>query len=213
MPKTKNTDHPITARQQELLQFIDECVNHEHRVPSYREMAKALKVSAVGTIQDHISILLERGLLEKTSKGLKLAGARQGPVLSIPIIGDVAAGSLQDAYEVAMGALPISPELLRGKATSSDFFALRVSGESMIDAGIYSKDYIVVQKNARVRSGDIVVASHQGQATVKELKLPKSVSGQVELIPKNKSMKSIFVKADEDFKVLGKVVAVHRYFN
>ncbi len=209
--KGKSSVQILTNRQRELLQFIDECVNQEHRVPSYREMAKAMKVSAVGTIQDHIKVLLDKGFIEKTSKGLKLAGARQGPVLSVPIIGEVAAGSLQDAYEVAMGAVPLSPDFLRGKASGSDFFALRVVGESMIEAGINPKDFVIVQKNARVKTGDIVVASHRGEATVKELRLPKKDSGLVELIPKNKTMKTIVIKADEEFKVLGKVVAVHRY--
>lgn len=224
----------LTNRQRELLTLIEDSLTHEQRVPSYREMAKALKVSAVGTIQDLVKALLDKGYLEKTDKGLRLAGARQSPSLTVPIIGEVAAGSLQDAFEVALGSMPISPELLKHSGRADDFFALRVSGESMIEAGILPKDYLIVHRGARVRTGDIVVASHRGEATVKELKLPKggtmasasststadvgSKKGSgneavVELIPKNRSLKPIIVRADEDFKILGKVVAVQRYLN
>ncbi len=203
----------LTSRQRELLDLIQDSLSQDQHMPSYRELAKALKVSAVGTVQDLIQALVNKGYLEKTAKGLRLTGARQSPSLSIPIIGEVAAGSLQDAFEVALGSTTISPNLLKSGGRPDDFFALRVSGESMIDVGILPKDYIVVHRGARVKTGDIVVASHRGEATVKEIKLPRGASGQVELIPKNRSMKTILVKADEDFKVLGKVVAVQRYFN
>ena len=182
-------------------------------MPSYREMAKALNVSAVGTIQDHIGVLVERGHLIREGRNIKLSENRSGPMLSIPIVGEVAAGSLQDAHEVALGTLAVSPNLLDRKGGPADFFALRVKGESMIDVGIYHGDFVVVRKNARVRTGDIVVAALNDEATVKEILLPTKGEGTVQLIPKNRTMKPIVVPADENFKVLGKVVAVQRYFN
>lgn len=203
----------LSPRQLELLDYIQQTCHHEHRMPSYREMAKALKVSAVGTIQDHINVLVEKGHLEKDGRAVKLAEARSTPILSVPIIGEVAAGSLQDAYEVSLGTLALSPDLVDRRSQASDFFALRVKGESMIDAGILHGDFVVVRKNTRPKSGDIVVADVNGEATVKELKLPTSSEARVTLIPHNKTLKPILLEPDENFKILGRVISVQRYIN
>jgi repressor LexA len=203
----------LSDRQLELLEFIQQCCHQEHRMPSYREMAKSLGVSAVGTIQDHVSVLVDKGYLLKDGRQLKLAEARTSAMLSVPIVGEVAAGSLQDAYEVSMGTLVVSPQLMDRKANETDFFALRVKGESMIDAGIFHGDYVVVRKNIRVKNGDYIVADINGEATVKEIKLPEGKEARVTLIPHNKGMKPFHVEADENFKVLGRVVAVQRYMS
>ncbi|NDF13402.1 MAG: repressor LexA [Proteobacteria bacterium] len=213
----------LTSRQRELLDFIIQSVERESRMPSYREMAKGLGVAAVGTIQDHIKALVEQGYLEREEYGeksvLKLASHRRSSAVTVPIIGEVAAGSLQDAFEVAMGTLPLSPEFLpsplKGAQTSTpgeQLFALRVKGESMIDAGIHPKDFVIVQKGANVRTGDIVVASLHGEATVKEIEMPRKSGDALKLIPKNSRMKPILVEPNEDVRILGKVIAVHRYF-
>jgi len=126
---------------------------------------------------------------------------------------------LQDAYEVAMGTLPFSPEFLpnslKSKSASAgdSLFALRVKGESMIEAGIYPRDFVVVQKGVTVRTGDIVVASVRGEATVKEIRMPRRSGDPLILLPHNKTMEPIEVSPDEDVQILGKVVAVHRYMN
>jgi len=201
----------LTDRQRELLDFIVQTVSFDHRMPSYREMAKALKVSAVGTIQDHVRVLVERGYMKRTDKGIALSGARHSPSMSIPILGEVAAGSLQDSYELALGALPLSPELLQAKGNPADFFALRVKGDSMIDAGIFEKDYVIVNRRLTAKTGDIVVVSLRGEATVKELLLPKKSGGAITLLPHNKKLQPIVISGDEDFRVLGRVVSVQRY--
>jgi len=209
---TSESKGNLTCRQNELLEYITECVHSEHRMPSYREMAKALKVSAVGTVQDHVQVLVEKGYLVKEGRQLRLAETRSGPMLSVPIVGEVAAGQLHDAYEVALGTLALSPNLLDSKSDAKDLFALRVKGDSMVDAGIYEGDYVVVRQNIKVKTGDIVVASYAHEATVKEISFSKTHSGEVVLIPHNKRLPPIHVKADEEFRVLGKVVSVQRYF-
>lgn len=203
----------LTERQRELLEYLQNYVSQEQRFPSYREMAKALRVSAVGTVQDHVQALIDNGSLEKEGRKLRLAQNRQVPVLTVPIVGEVAAGALQDAFEVALGALTVSPDLLSENARPQDLFALRVRGESMIDAGINPGDLLVIHKGARVRSGDFVVADYEGEATVKEIELPKSKSSPIKLIPHNSSMKPIEIPANEKFQVLGKVISVQRYYN
>lgn len=219
MPSSEDTD-TLTSRQRELLEFIQTSVAQEGRIPSYREMAKALNVVAVGTIQDHVEVLVRRGYLEKTHSGkggkkvqLKLAGHRQTPSMTIPIVGEVAAGQMRDAFEVALGSIPVSLPLMRKRSASAEkLFALRVSGESMIDAGILPGDLVVVDRSVTVKSGDFVVAERAGEATVKEVRFPiKSESG-IQLIPHNKALKTIVIPpTEESFRIIGKVVSVQRF--
>jgi len=206
----------LTPRQRELLELIEENVLAEQRIPSYREMATSLGVSAVGTVQDHVQALIEHGFLEKRDRYLKLISspaAGAAPTLHIPILGEVAAGSLHEAIQDPQGLLPLSPEMLKGKAKPEDLFALKVRGESMIDAGIFAGDWIVVQRDERVRSGDIVVVDFEGEATVKEIELPKTRGGAIKLIPRNPNMEPFEIPADERARILGKVVALQRAFS
>jgi repressor LexA len=190
-------------------------------MPSYREMAKALKVSAVGTIQDHIGILIEKGFLKKDGKGIKITDSRTCSMVTVPVVGSISAGTLTDAFEVSMGTVALS---LEGQVRDfSKLFALRVQGESMVDAGILAGDIVVVDRGKRTKSGDIVVACDNDQATVKEIRFPKGYSSesviseklpngtQIELIPHNKKFSKIIVKSSENFQVLGPVIAVQRY--
>lgn len=217
MGSSSEDQDSLSSRQRELLEFVQDCVNREGRMPSYREMASALKVSAVGTVQDHLQVLVDRGYLarEKTKSGrglLRLAGARQAPMVTVPIVGEVAAGGMRDAFEVALGSLPLPVGQLQDRAPKpGDCYALRVSGESMIEAGIFPGDLVVVDRSAHAKSGDTVIAELNGEATLKEIRFPKRASDPVELIPHNKTMKTILVREREQLRVLGKVVAVHRY--
>jgi len=196
-----------------LLEYLQDYVSREQRFPSYRDMAKAMGVSAVGTIQDHIQALVDNGSIEKEGRKLRLTQNRQASAISVPIVGEVAAGALQDAFEVSLGALTITPDMMREKASPKDLFALRVRGESMIDAGINPGDLLVIHKEARVRNGDFVVVDYDGEATVKEIELPKLKSSPVRLIPHNSTMQPIEVPATEKLRILGKVVSVQRFYN
>lgn len=202
----------LSDRQRELLQLIETSVQQEQRMPSYREMAKKLGVSAVGTIQDHIHALVRLGYLEKKKRTLRLAGHRQSPTLNIPIVGEVAAGALQDAFEVALGTLQVNPNTIRHPKKSEAYFALKVRGESMIEVGIFEGDFLVVDRSARTKTGDVVVAQHLGEATVKTIKYPKTKNDPILLIPENKNMKPISIRPTENFNVLGKVVALQRFY-
>ena len=207
----------LTSRQRELLEFIESSVGREGRMPSYREMALALGVSAVGTIQDHIEVLVKCGYLEKSKKGkktlLKLAGHRQSPMVAVPIVGEVAAGSLRDAFEVALGSLPVSLAQLGGRsAKAGAHFALRITGESMIDAGILPGDMIVVDRGARVKSGDIAVVDRNGESTVKEIQFPQKNEKGIRLVPHNKALKTVVIpESEENFRIVGKVISVQRF--
>jgi repressor LexA len=206
-----------------LLDFIQDTAGREGRMPSYREMAKALGVSAVGTVQDLVRGLSDKGYvaLEKSSSGksrLSLGGHRHSPMLTIPIVGEVAAGGLQDAFEVALGSLTLSRDLLDSRSAKSKFekhyFALRVKGESMKDAGILPGDFVVVEKGSSVKSGDFVVAEYQGEATLKEIEMPLKSGRPIRLIPHNETLSPIEISPDAlDFRVAGRIVAVQRTYS
>jgi repressor LexA len=204
----------LTPRQKELLSFIEEISGTEHRMPSFREMAAALKLSAVGSVQDLISALIQKDYITKKGRHLALSSKRQSSVVHVPIVGVVAAGSLTEAMENNLGVLAFSPELVSAKYASKlqqgrNVFALRVQGQSMVEAGILEGDYVVVQAQDEFKSGDTVVARYQGEATVKEIYFK---SKDIILHPRNSSMQDIVFhqKDSQDLEILGKVVAVQR---
>lgn len=208
----------LTDRQRELLDFIESSVGLEGRMPSYREMATALGVKAVGTIQDLVQALVGAGYVSREGSSarprLKLAGHRQASIVNVPLVGEVAAGALRDAFEVALGSVPVAPHLLETKTALKPgrCFALRVRGDSMIDAGILPGDVVVVEREARWASGDIVVAEYRGEATLKEIETPKRGSGDpIRLLPKNTRLKPIVVDDPDALRVVGRVVSVQRF--
>ena len=208
LPTYASKPSALTSRQAELLCFIEGVANVEHRMPSYREMAAALKLSAVGSIQDLIKALLQKKYLTKQGRHIVLSAKRQSSVLQVPLLGVVAAGSLSEAIEHPMGVMAFSKQLVPAKKNSR-FFALRVQGESMIEAGIYQGDYVLVDAGSEARSGDTVVARFRGEATLKEIFFK---SKEIVLHPRNKTLKDIVIFEEQrsELEVLGKVLLVQR---
>lgn len=206
------TPQDLTPRQFELLGFIEKTVGEEHRMPSYREMASALGLSAVGSIQDLVNALVTKDYLKKDGRHVSLSKRRQSSIVQVPIVGVVAAGSLTEALENNLGVMAFSTQILNqklvGKKTGT-LFALRVQGESMIEAGIFEGDFVLVQAGAEVRTGDTVVARLKGEATVKDISFKGS---GITLHPRNKTMKDIILNAREssEVEILGKVLVVQR---
>ncbi|MEZ4813961.1 MAG: transcriptional repressor LexA [Bdellovibrionota bacterium] len=199
----------LSSRQKELLDYIEEVSGHEHRMPSYREMAAALKLSAVGSVQDLVGALVEKGYLTRNGRHLLLSERRQSAVTHVPVVGVVAAGSLSEAIENNLGVTAFSSELLKTQRGRT-VFALRVQGQSMVEAGILAGDLVVVQSQESYKSGDTVVVRYQEEATVKELYFQKN--GDVVLRPRNSKMQDIVIasKETESLEFLGKVLAVQR---
>ena len=133
-------------------------------------------------------------------------GARRGEPSGIPVMGRIAAGTPITAVENQEDTLPLRPDWL--PTGGSDVFALRVQGDSMIDAHIMSGDLVVVRKQETAGSGDIVAALLDGEATVKRF---AREGGTVVLRPEHPTMKPIVVEPGRgDFRILGKVVGVVR---
>jgi repressor LexA len=206
----RSTKNPqLTESQKAVLQFIKEFVRRQGMAPSYREIQAHFGYKAVGTVQDHVRALVEKGHLEKTDlknkkrpargllpKGLSLSGVRK-----IPIYGEIAAGGPRAAEQLELGEVVITEDLVKGEC-----FALRVVGDSMIDAGIYEGDHVIVEQGSRVREGDIVVALLDGETTVKKYAVK---NGEVLLIPENKRMRPISTRG-KNLEIQGRVVSLQR---
>lgn len=199
--------HRLSPRQQQALQVLQEFQREHQRPPTRAELGRLLRVSAQ-TADFHLRALERKGVvrLSRQSRGIDvlLDAADSGAAGNIPILGRVAAGSPLMALENHDGNLPL-PE---GCAAN---FALRVQGESMIEAGILDGDLVLVEQGPEARAGDIVVAvvgeGETSEATVKRY-LPQR--GRVVLRPANATMEDIVVRRGEPLSIAGRVVGVIR---
>lgn len=171
--------------------------------PSVRDVQQALGFKAVQSARAQLEALVREGRL------LKRPGQARGYTLPtelaaqlVPLLGRVPAGGLKTAVEEHEGHVYV-----QARGRHEDLFALRVHGESMRGAGILDGDIVIVRRQPRAESGDIVVALVEDEATVKRLRLR---AGRVELHPENPAFTPI-VAAPESVRVLGKVVEVRRH--
>jgi repressor LexA len=174
------------------------------RPPTVREVMEAFGFRSPQTAREHLDALLEAGRLKKepgVARGFRLPGRGEAPTVMVPLLGRVPAGPLDLAVEDLEGHLPVQTRRAPG-----ELFSLRVRGDSMKDAGILDGDVVVVRRQPRADSGDIVVAMVGDEATVKRLFLKR---GRIELRPENDAYQPI-VPEPGDVKILGKVVEVRR---
>jgi repressor LexA len=190
------------------LEFIEWYYAENGFPPSYREIQRHFGYKAVGTVQDHVRALIQKGVLEKpSSKNSKKARAlipsshQKTKAKRIPIFGEIAAGGPREAIQTDLGSLVMGTEFAQG-----DCFALRVVGNSMVEIGMFEGDYVIVDRSQKVKSGDIVVALLEGEVTVKRYVEQK---GRVFLVPENKNLKPIEIKT-EQFQLQGKVTGLQR---
>jgi repressor LexA len=194
----------LSPKQSKILAFIEEEISRTGRPPTYRDIAKHCGYGAIGTVQDHLRALIKKGFLQKEeglARGLKLAH-RAGSI-DVPILGMVPAGRPIEATESMLGSLAVPAKW------SGDLYALRVKGESMIDAGIFDGDYVVVKKQHHANNGEIVVAMVDGEVTVKYL---EKKGGKVRLLPANSRFSPIEIPAHSENFIQGRVVSVQRYY-
>lgn len=194
-----------TQKQQAVFEFIKTHLIDRGFPPTVREIAGHFGFASPLSAQLHIKALIKKGLLTKTpfkQRSLEIAGFRTGANTSIPLLGRVRAGAPLLASEDINEYINIDKNLFR----TEDGFALRVVGESMIEAGILEGDIAIVTPGIKPRNKDIVVALIEDEATIKRFFLKKDV---VELVPENSTMKPITVKA-KDVKILGKVTGILR---
>ncbi|HEY3722475.1 MAG TPA: transcriptional repressor LexA [Acidimicrobiia bacterium] len=204
---------PLTARQQQVLEFIDVEVRRRGYPPSVREIGEAVGLSSSSTVHAHLGALQDKGYLRRDPtkpRAIEIcyepdSGAivDRRPVRHVPLVGDVAAGTGTLAAENIEETMPL-PEDLTG---DGQLFMLRVRGDSMIDAGIFDRDYVVVRQQDSADNGDIVVAGIPGEeATVKTF---LSKRGKIILRPANEALEDMVFDPAE-ITVYGKVVTVLR---
>ncbi len=204
----------LTARQREILDFMQSFSAREGMPPTVREIGARFKVTPRAAF-DHLAALERKGMLERRSgvgrrsrSLVPTARTTQDRARLVPILGRVAAGRPLFAEENQDGMLPIAADALPGRG--EDLFALRVRGDSMIDAHIVDGDLVLVRRQDSARSGDIVVALLDGEATVKRF-VPEGA--RIALKPQNPAMAPIVVSPGaSEFRILGKVVGLLRGF-
>lgn len=195
----------LTARQQQVLTFISDCLERHGYPPTLREVAAHLGVRGTLGVAKHLDALERKGWLRRSagsSRGITLAD-RGTPAHRLPIVGTVPAGPLQPAQEEVEGHFAIDPARRRGGT-----FFLRVRGDSMTGAGILDGDLALVRPQATAENRDIVVALIDGEATLKRF---FREPGHIRLQPENPALEPIVVRTGEgNVTLAGKVVGIFR---
>jgi repressor LexA len=199
--------YTISERQQTILDFIREAMASRGMPPTMREIGEKFGIRSTNGVEKHLLALERSGHINRVrgkSRGIAVTGGLR-PASNIPLLGRVAAGAPVLSPENQEGEVTVDPSLFDIKS-AQPMFALRVSGESMIDAHILDGDMVLVREQATARNGDIVVALVEGEATVKRFFLEND---RIRLQPENRNMAPLYF-ARGDLRVIGKVVGVMR---
>lgn len=197
----------ITAKQQEILEYIKDCILKKGYPPAVREICEAVYLKSTSSVHSHLETLERNGYIRRDPtkpRAIEILddefALTRREMVQVPIIGTVAAGLPILAQENIEDYFPIPASLL----PNSEIFMLRVKGESMINAGIFEGDQVVVEQTPTARNGEIVVALVEDSATVKRFFKEK---GHYRLQPENDTMDPIIV---DQVEILGKVIGLFR---
>ncbi len=190
----------LSKKEKEILEYIID--RAESGVPpSVREICAALGYKSTSTAHKYLTLLEEKGYLEKQSGKNRSIKLRGEGFVQVPLLGTVAAGQPILAMEQIEDYIPIKTNY-----SSKDLFALRVKGESMVEAGILNGDIIIARQTPSAMDGEIVVALIEDEATVKRFFKEKN---RFRLQPENSTMEPIYT---DHVKILGKVISVFRSY-
>ncbi len=203
----------ISARQREILTFIESQMRDRGYPPSVREIGEAVGLNSPSTVHTHLNTLTRLGYLRRDPtkpRAIEVTwdpnsgvAMERRPVRHVPLVGDVAAGTDVLAHENVEELLPLPADF----TGDGELFMLRVRGESMIDAGILDGDFVIAVQQNTAERGDIVVAGIPGdEATVKTYQ-PRGTN--IVLVPANPTMEPMEFPADE-VSIFGRVVTVIR---
>lgn len=200
----------LTQLEKSIYKYIQESIECDGFAPSVRDICAAVGIKSTSTAHAYLNRLEQKGYLTKRqgkSRALKLEVTKNSDsekMLRVPLLGRVTAGIPILAVENYDGYVDYPVAMSKGR---SNLFALRVMGESMIEAGILDGDIVVVESKQYADNGDIVVAMMEDEATVK--KFFREESGMIRLQPANSTMKPFIVK---NVSILGKVIANFRFY-
>ena len=181
----------LTSQEQKTLQFIRNYLAQYGFAPKFKEIGVAIGVQSHGTIHRYVQSLEDKGYIQRAknnSRGMSLVDLPLVSPPTIPLAGRIAAGmpieAIEDQQELNLAEMFMGPEL----------FALRVTGDSMVDAGILDEDYVIIKKQPMASDGDIVVAMVDNtEATLKRFK--RKSDDTVALIPENSEMEPMIYAA------------------
>lgn len=201
----------LTKRQRDILDYIIECVRERGLPPTIAEIGEEFGIASTNGVNDHLVALEKKGFIERSSKARGIlitdkaaVNLYQSEVGVLPLVGSVAAGQPILAEENIEGHVAVDAQLAQSNA-----FCLRVRGDSMIEDGILDGDIIIVDQSRRPRTGDVVVALVEDEATVKHY-YPHGAT--IELRPANAAMETMLFPA-RDVSLQGVVVALQRSLN
>ena len=199
----------ISKKQSEILEYIKEQILEKGYPPAVREICEAVHLKSTSSVHAHLETLGKNGYIRRDPtkpRAIEICDDSfqlvRNEMTSIPIIGTVAAGQPILAAENIEGYFPVPVDMVPNAET----FILKVKGDSMINAGIFSGDQIFVERTNVARNGDMVVALVDDSATVKTF---YKEQGHVRLQPENDTMVPIIV---DDCDILGKVFGVFRLY-
>ncbi len=209
-----------TERQEEILNFIQQYTGENGFPPTLREIGKQFGISSTFGVKRHLDALVKKGYLNiesNSSRAISFVKSntvdkevvleRNDLFTKIPVIGRVAAGTPITAIENIEGNIVVDSSFIK---KTQDSFALKVKGDSMINAGIFEGDVVIVSPTAEAFNGQTVVAMIDDEVTVKVF---QKKNNKILLIPENDKYKPIEVEKTKDFKLVGKVVGLVRRFN
>jgi repressor LexA len=193
----------LTKRQKEILDFVSEYIQKHGYSPYYEEIGQKFGLSALSTVHEHITELVDKGYLEKDERkerGLYLP-KKIKPYLEIPIFGEIACGKAIEVIEERGEFIKVARE----QSLKGNLYALRAKGDSMIDEGIFDNDIIIVKKQSVADNGDMVVAIiDDNTATLKKIYIEDNE--KIKLQPANPKYKAIYRKEVEIRGVVVKII-------
>ena len=192
----------VSKKQEEILNYIDKTINNKGYSPTVREIAEAVGLKSTSTVQYHLNKLINLGFLDKSENISRSITSRTVKTkYGIPILGEISAGQPLLAEENYIGQLPYF-----GNEINTELIALKINGDSMIDAGLYNDDLVVIDRSITPLDGDIgAFLLHNTEATVKYV---DTIADKRYLIPANKNYTNIVI--DENITIIGKVVSLFR---
>ncbi|MCI5500660.1 MAG: transcriptional repressor LexA [Lachnospiraceae bacterium] len=200
----------ITAKQKEILEYIKSQIINKGYPPAVREICEAVNLKSTSSVHSHLETLEKNGYIRRDPtkpRAIEIIdddfNLARREVVNVPILGTVAAGEPIFADQNIEGYMPVLPEDL----PSGDSFIVHVHGDSMINAGIYDGDRLIITKQDTADNGDIVVALVEDSATVKRF---YKENGHFRLQPENDDMDPIIV---DDVSILGKVSGLFRTYH
>lgn len=200
----------ISEKQREILEYIKQEILQRGYPPAVREICEAVNLKSTSSVHSHLETLEKNGFIRRDPtkpRAIEILddddfNLTRREVVNVPVVGQVAAGEPILAEQNIQDYFPIPVEYMPNAET----FMLKVKGESMINAGIFSGDTVLVQRQSDARNGDMVVALVDDSATVKTF---YKEDGHYRLQPENDTMDPIIV---DQCEVLGKVFGVFRFF-